>query len=438
MLMKAPRPREPERGKARAWVASSSPPGGDMLLAHSRLAASVPSARGWVEVTEGATRLVVPEGHTQHGPAARAPATGTFYSRASAANRDISVLYMAARHGGGEVLALDALAGTGARGVRWVVEAGLRGVVLNDRSPEAAETIRRNLAANGASAEVTEQDARGILAARGWQHIELDPYGTPAPWLDAAFQSLGRRGGVSFTATDAATLCGAQGTACHRRYAAHPTRTPDLTHEAALRILLGHAIREAAKHDQAALPVLANAREHYFRCYVETKRSAREADARLAEVQWLVECPDCLHRGFAPERLRACPACGGKVQLAGPMWSGPLWEPALLAAMAAGAKDRALARPRVAERDLALWQDEAAAGGLPFDTHAIAEREGISEGAPVDHVLAELRGRGFPAGRCHLQGMYLRTPAPAKEVVAAVREAALAHAAARGSPRRIV
>lgn len=394
--------------------------------------------RGWVEVTEGATRLVVPEGHTQHGPAARAPAMGTFYSRASAANRDVSVLYMAARYGGAKVLAVDALAGTGARGVRWAVEAKVQGVVLNDRSPEAAGIIRGNLAANGAEAEVLELDARVALALRGWQHVEVDPYGTPAPWLDAAFQSLGRKGSVSFTATDAATLCGAQGTACRRRYAADPTRTPDLTHEAALRILLGHAVREAAKHDQAAQPVLANAREHYFRCYVETRRSARQADEALGQLQWLVECPACLHRGFAPERLRACPACGGKAQLAGPMWSGPLWDPALLAAMAAAAEDRALARPRVAERDLALWQDEAAAGGLPFDTHAIAEREGISEGAPVDHVVEELRRRGFPAGRCHLQGMYLRTPAPAKEVVAAVREAAVRHGAARGSPRRIV
>lgn len=384
-----------------------------------------------VEVVEGATRLLVPGGHTTHGPAARAPAAGTFYNRAAALNRDVSVLYMAARHGGSGVRAVDALAGTGARGVRWAVEAKLTRVTLNDRSPTAAATIRENLARNGAQAEVLEKDVRALLAAQSYQHVELDPYGTPAPLLDPAFAHLGRRAGVSFTATDAAALCGAQPEACVRRYAAAPLRTEDLCHEAGLRILLGAAVREAAKHDQAARPVLANSREHYFRCHLETRRSSAEADALLAEVRWLVTCARCLERGFHAERLRACPACGADAAASGPMWSGPLWDPALLQAMLRAREGRALARPRAVDHDLALWAGEAAAGGLPFDTHGIAEREGIAEAAPVEEVVEALRALGLPASRTHLDGRWLRTPAPAKEVVAAVRATAEAHARRR-------
>lgn len=385
-----------------------------------------------VEVAEGATRLLVPVGHTVHGPAARAKAAGTFYNRAAALNRDISVLFMASRHQGTAVRAVDVLAGTGARGVRWVVEAGLRAVTLNDRSAEAGEVLRRNLELNGAEAEVLSLDAAVLLAQRSFQHVEVDPYGSPAPWLDGAFRGLGRKGGVSFTATDAAALCGASPRACVRRYGAVPTRTEELCHEAGLRILLAHAVREAAKHDQAAVPVLANSREHYFRCYLETRRSARLADQLLARLQWLVECAACLHRGFAPERERACPACGARAQASGPMWSGPLFDPALLAAMAKLLEGRALARPRDAARDLGLWQAEAAAGGLPFDTHALAEREHLAEGAPADLVVATLQEHGFPAARTHLAGELVRTPAPAKEVRAAVREAAEGHRRVRG------
>lgn len=380
-----------------------------------------------VEVTEGATRLLVPSGHTLHGPAARARAAGTFYNRAAALNRDISVLYMAARHGGKELLAVDALAGTGARGVRWVVEAGVRGVTLNDRSAEAVEVIKRNLALNGVEAEVTQLDVHVLLAQRSFQHVELDPYGSPAPYLDAAFRGQGRRGGVSFTATDAAALCGASPRACRRRYLAQPTRTEELCHEAGLRILLAHAVREAAKHDQAAMPVLANSREHYFRCYLETRRSAQLADRLLAQLQWLVECGACLHRSFSPERPRACPACGARAQASGPLWAGPLWDAALLERMASLREDRALARPRAVERDLATWRAEAGAGGLPHDTHVLAERLGIPEGAPVEAVIAALKDVGHAASRCHHGGTLVRTPAPAKDVLAAARAAAEGH-----------
>jgi tRNA (guanine26-N2/guanine27-N2)-dimethyltransferase len=387
---------------------------------------------GLVEVQEGPTRLLVPPRHTTHGPAPRAAAAGTFYNRAAARNRDVSVLYMAARHQGSDVRAVDVLAGTGARSVRWVVEAGLTQVTINDRSPSAAQAIQANLERNAAQAEVVQQDALVLLAERSFQHVELDPYGSPAPFLDAAFRNLGRRGGVSFTATDAAALCGAQPQACLRRYGARPTRTEELCHEGALRILLASAIRAAAVHDQAAVPVLANSREHYFRCYVETRRAAKQADALLAQLQWLVECRACLHRGFSPERLRACPACGAKAEASGPMWSGPLGDPALLQAMEAQRQGRVLADARAVERDLALWAQEAQAGGLPFDTHAIAEREGIPEGAPADGVVEALQAQGHGAARTHLAGMYVRTPAPAKEVVEAVRVAARTHAAARG------
>lgn len=389
----------------------------------------------WVEVTEGATRLLVPPGHTLHGPAPRAKAAGTFYNQAMALGRDISVLYMAARHQGSEVRAVDALSGTGARGVRWVVEAGLRQVTLNDRSAEACGTIRANLERNAAEAEVLQRDVHVLLAEQSYQHIELDPYGSPAPFLDAAFRNLGRRAAVSFTATDAATLCGATKRVCERRYQAKPTRTADLTHEAALRILLGHAVREAAKHDHAALPVLAYAREHYFRCYVETRRSAHLADAQRAQLRWLLECDACMHRAFA-DAPGPCAACGQGARASGPMWAGPLFDRDLLAAMQKAREGRTLARPRAVERDLGMWQEEASAGGLPHDTHALAKREGVPEGAPVELVIEHLRAQGHAAARSHLAGMFLRTPAPARDVIAAVHSAAEAHARARGGEAR--
>jgi tRNA (guanine26-N2/guanine27-N2)-dimethyltransferase len=170
---------------------------------------------------------------------------------------------------------------------------------------------------------------------------------------------------------------------------------------------------------------------------VETRRSSHLADAQLERLGWLLECAACLHRGFAAEAERACPACAAPARASGPMWTGELWDAGLLAAMAKAREGRTLARWRAVDHDLALWQAEAAAepGALPHDTHLVAEREGIAEGAPVERVLALLQAAGFAASRTHLGGMLLRTAAPAREVVRATREAAAAYARERGSER---
>ena len=46
--------------------------------------------------------------------------------------------------------------------------------------------------------------------------VDLDPFGTPAPFIDAAIRSSGKYLGV--TATDTAPLCGAHLKAGIRRY----------------------------------------------------------------------------------------------------------------------------------------------------------------------------------------------------------------------------
>lgn len=48
--------------------------------------------------------------------------------------------------------------------------------------------------------------------------IDLDPYGSPAPFLDAAVQSLAEGGLLMITCTDMAVLCGNHSETCHSKY----------------------------------------------------------------------------------------------------------------------------------------------------------------------------------------------------------------------------
>lgn len=54
--------------------------------------------------------------------------------------------------------------------------------------------------------------------------VDLDPYGSPAPFLDAALQGVVDGGLLMVTCTDMAVLCGNHGETCYSKYGAYPVR----------------------------------------------------------------------------------------------------------------------------------------------------------------------------------------------------------------------
>ena len=70
----------------------------------------------------------------------------TFYNPRMRLNRDVSTAMIRSLEISDY---LDALSASGIRGLRASREAGVGKVTLNDVSPEACETIKRNIARNG-------------------------------------------------------------------------------------------------------------------------------------------------------------------------------------------------------------------------------------------------------------------------------------------------
>jgi tRNA (guanine26-N2/guanine27-N2)-dimethyltransferase len=50
-----------------------------------------------------------------------------------------------------------------------------------------------------------------LLLLQAYDAIDLDPYGTPAHFLDSALQAVAEGGLLAVTATDMAVLCGNSG-----------------------------------------------------------------------------------------------------------------------------------------------------------------------------------------------------------------------------------
>ena len=151
--------------------------------------------------------------------------------------------------------------------------------------------------------------------------VDVDPFGSPIPFADAAFR--GTRKLLCVTATDTAPLCGAHFEAGIRRYSAVPRNT-EYHAEMGVRVLLSALVRTAARYDVAARPVFTHATSHYVRTYLHLDSGAGVADAQVDELGHVDWCQDCLYReaerGLIADPLDACPECGGTVKTAGPIY----------------------------------------------------------------------------------------------------------------------
>ena len=96
-------------------------------------------------------------------------------------------------------------------------------VTINDWNPKAIDLIRENTEMLGLNTEVTRGDANALMSSRKFDAVDIDPFGTPAPFVDSAARCA--RNYLFVTATDTAPLCGAHLKAGMRRYFSHPRNT---------------------------------------------------------------------------------------------------------------------------------------------------------------------------------------------------------------------
>ena len=367
-------------------------------------------------VTEGGTTVLVPAPDpTAAFPPGAAP---VFYNPRMAINRDATVLFLRALpHERRPLDYLDAMGATGLRGLRVANEAGVP-VVINDRSQRALGLAARNAGRLGLAIETVRSDANALMSSRRFGAVDLDPFGSPAPFTDAACRSAVRY--LFVTATDTAPLCGAHLRAGMRRYFARPMNT-EYHAEVGLRILLGFVVRELVKYDRGLVPLCCFAREHFVRLHLGLAEGAASGDATLARVGYVHQCQRCPGRAEQPGLLpepTPCPACGSEASPIGPLWLGAISDPATVAAMHGAIEGSTLAQGTALDRMLELLETELPTATF-YDYHVLAKRLVVSPPA-IGTVLERLRRDGYRASRAHYAGTAVKTDAPLEGVLAAL------------------
>jgi tRNA (guanine26-N2/guanine27-N2)-dimethyltransferase len=366
-----------------------------------------------VEATEGKTTFLVPvQDNTSRFPPSSAP---VFFNRRMELNRDATVLLLPLLEPSDF---LDAMGATGVRGLRVAHECGIP-VTISERDPSAIDLITRNAARAGLPVTVIRRDANALLSEQSFDAVDLDPYGTPAPFIDAGIR--GTRRFLFVTATDTAPLCGAHLKAGIRRYDALPMNT-EYHSEVGLRILLGFVVRETARYDRGVEPLFCYAREHFFRLHLRLLRGTKAADAGIQNLGFVHQCRKCPfreeERSMFPSSL-TCPHCGGDLQPIGPLWLGSLRNKGVVEAMIARLGGMELGSGKQLLKLLELCRDELPASSH-YDYHVLAKLLGRSP-PDIMTVLERIRTDGYPATRTHFSGYGIKTEAPLLIICDALR-----------------
>ncbi|MDY6779891.1 MAG: tRNA (guanine(10)-N(2))-dimethyltransferase [Halobacteria archaeon] len=340
-----------------------------------------------------------------------------FYNDRMVMNRDITVGVLRAREGGRddvENVYSDVFGASGVRGIRAALETDYS-VAVNDRSETAVEAVRRNLEKNGVEADVSRSDANVYLDSNRFEVVDIDPFGSPIPFADAAFRSGYQL--ACFTATDTAPLCGAHGSGV-RRYSCHPLNT-EYHPEMGLRVLIGALVRTAARHDVAATPVLSHSSDHYARTYLELDEGAKVADSALEGLGYVSHCYGCFYRsssyGLVFDGERVCPRCGDELEVAGPLWLDAVADAGFVKSVR-GELEPYMGSYERARRVLETLEDEVEVQTpTHYDHHELCGSWGATP-SKIDGFVERLREAGYDASRAHYSGTAFKTDAELDDI----------------------
>lgn len=192
---------------------------------------------------------------------------------------------------------LDALSATGLRALRYAQEIPFTtSVIANDMSRKATQSIALNVKHNRLEDKITANTGNAIahmysfVGIKGYDVIDLDPYGTAAPFLDAAVQALNDGGLLCVTCTDAGVFASVgYPEKTYSQYGGLPIKGPH-SHEGGLRLILHAVASSAARYGVAIEPLLSLSIDYYARIFVRVRKSPAEVKFLAGKTMLVYNC----------------------------------------------------------------------------------------------------------------------------------------------------
>ncbi|KAI9050651.1 hypothetical protein LZ554_005808 [Drepanopeziza brunnea f. sp. 'monogermtubi'] len=268
---------------------------------------------------------------------------------------------------------LDALSATGLRALRYAQEIPFTtSITANDLLPEATKTIELNIRHNKLQGKITAVTSNAMAhmysklgedcrdekgrpqPSTKYDVIDLDPYGTAAPFLDAAVQAVRDDGGLlCVTCTDAGVWASnGYPEKAFSLYGGTTIKGPQ-SHEGGLRLILHAIAASAARYGLAMEPLLSLSIDFYARVFVRIHKSPADVKFLAGKTMVVYNCDTGCGAwttqtvgknkllenkkggghywkhvyGQGPSVGETCQHCGSKTHIAGPMYAGPIHDP---------------------------------------------------------------------------------------------------------------
>ena len=403
-----------------------------------------------------------------------------FYNPVQVVNRDLSVqvLRWFVRERGSDappIRILEALSASGLRSIRYFKEVpNVHSVIANDMDPNAVDNIRLNVLCNDLSpneqvipslADAIELMTMSRGRDKQFDVIDLDPYGSAAPFLDSAVQAVADGGILAITCTDLRVLCGNSPEICFVRYGATPLKGP-VSHEMAVRIVLSSIQKAANRHGRAVVPLVCARIDFYVRVFVRVHNSKSLAQETPSSLALVFQCAQCLTpvlqplgrirtstisksslkkrrtvkstsqvncgeagrvdsnhvtssiKKFSPALLGdsvsgQCRICKGSMQIGGPIWTGALVKPEVAESILGDFEncDRIFQGRSRVEAILRLLLEEVPNSPLFLQLPAMCRVLKVTS-PPSASVRGAILRLGYKVSQSHTDPLAVKTDAP--------------------------
>ena len=366
------------------------------------------------EIIEGNTKLLVPKKSILDITPPKKPA---FFNPKGKLNRDFSMIAYAAflNKFQGPRIFLEGLSGIGARGLRVANELKIEKVLINDLNPSALKMAEHSANLNELkNIEFSEKEVCRFLsehAKKGERGsiIDIDPFGSPAPFFDCGIRATMHGGILSTAATDLQVLNGLFQGACKRKYGGIPVRT-EYGNEIAIRLILGCLRTVSARLGVEMIPMFVESEMHYYRTYVKILNRPDQHE----NLGYILHCKNCGHRKITLEQEQECELCKLKISTAGPLWIGSIFNKEFIQNMLSEISN--LKVDKVCEKTLNKCLKESEMPGTYFTLDEIASKMKSSP-PKLENVISSLQENNFLASVTAFNPTGFRTNANINEII---------------------
>lgn len=347
-----------------------------------------------------------------------------FYRRHSQIARNLGVLAAAMyRQDAGQLRVLDAMAGSGVRSLRYYLESGADWLWVNDSNPEMRAVLQHNLAGTIAPShyQLTFKDANRVFfdcynRQDFYDLIDVDAFGSPAPYLSTCLWAVTIGGLLYLTSTDGRSATGSTPNRTLATYGAY-ARSHPAGHEQGLRLLIGNVQQLAAAKGYGIEPVFSLFNGQAYRVMV---RLVAQPSLNTNSSGFLGYCHACgNYQTISWRKLGqiCCTHDGNCLSVSGAMWLGKLHNPNNLQRM------MDLAIERQWSTDAALLKLMQSEVDLPPYFYQLGEigRRGKLDIPKRSHLIQTLEDWGYQASATHIAAQAIKTTADMQTCIRAAQ-----------------